>query len=110
MYWGIQLAYILLEGSGKYCFLIPGPAPEGYDYKGCFLDSSDRTLNGKLTKRYDLTPEICKDLCSGYKYFGLEYSKECFCGDELWKNVEEDELQCNMGCTGISITLRVKTV
>ena len=57
-------------------------------------------------KRYmnlpDLTPETCKDLCSGYKYFGLEFAQECYCGDDLSYEDEEDDLQCNMGCTGIS--------
>ena len=50
----------------------------------------------------DLTPETCKDLCSGYKYFGLETGNQCFCGDDLSYKDELDELKCNSRCTGIS--------
>ena len=49
----------------------------------------------------DLTPETCKDLCSGYKYFGLVYAKECYCGTAFRHKDEKDELECNRQCTGI---------
>jgi len=77
--------------------------PAGYDYKGCFYDkSSNRMLREQYYVRNDLTPDTCKDLCSGYKYFGVEYAKECFCGDYLRHKEEKDELQCNYQCPGNS--------
>ena len=59
----------------------------------------------KELKRYvdkpDLTPETCKDWCSGYKYFGLVYGIACHCGTDLRHKDEKDELECNYKCTGI---------
>ena len=84
-------------------FPIPDSTPAGYDYKGCFLDSQyERMLREKsyLTQS-DLTPETCKDLCAGYKYFGVANARDCYCGDDLKREEEKDELECNFACTGI---------
>jgi len=79
--------------------------PAGYDYKGCFYDNKNDRMLKELKSHVnepDLTPETCKDLCSGYKYFGLVYAKECYCGHGFRHKDEKDELECNRGCTGNS--------
>ena len=48
------------------------------------------------------TPAFCKKACSkeGYKYAGVEYSKQCFCGNELPSTVAPNQSECNMDCSG----------
>ena len=48
------------------------------------------------------TIEICKKLCfeKGYQYAGVEYSKECFCGNNVPKKVASQQTECNMNCSG----------
>lgn len=81
---------------------------KGWGYAGCAADGDPRTLADK-TSIYsagfgdDLTVEKCADWCAGFKYFGLEYSTQCFCGN----NVAADRVpqegilgNCNMKCKG----------
>ena len=50
-----------------------------------------------------MTPEKCNGMClkKSYTYFGVRYSKECWCGNEepsLYKRKAMSE--CDMLCTG----------
>ncbi|TGO57116.1 hypothetical protein BCON_0069g00100 [Botryotinia convoluta] len=72
-------------------------------YAGCFIDSSSPSA---LLFRTDLnsqnmTVEICVDFCkgNGYKYAGLEYYGECFCGASVG-GPQTSELNCSFPCTG----------
>ena len=48
-----------------------------------------------------MTLENCAAYCSGYKYFGTEYSQECYCGDAPDKSSTNASLSdCSMICTG----------
>ena len=48
--------------------------------------------------------ESCQTACAGFAYFGVEYSEECYCGDELnegsYKQPGDtpDETDCNLPC------------
>jgi hypothetical protein len=76
-------------------------------FVGCFADdASMRTFPFVPQLPPGITPdqmtvEVCQAACSGdgYKYFGLEFSRECYCGQSL-PTVTAD--QCNMPCTGNS--------
>jgi len=56
-----------------------------YRYLGCFKDQDGigRDLKGRDLILTSLTPDICADQCQpiGYPYFGLQFGKRCFCGD-----------------------------
>eukprot|EP01051_Picozoa_sp_SAG22_P004210 SAG22_NODE_220_length_14862_cov_73.769424_1_plen_1257_part_10 len=66
-------------------FLITQDA--GYDYIGCFADNTAgaRDLPFAADRVSGATvPEHaaqCLTLCTGYAYFGLQWSNECFCGN-----------------------------
>ena len=48
------------------------------DYQGCFTDSADnRALAPAELKDDEMTIELCAAFCSPYKFFGLEYGREC---------------------------------
>ncbi|KIM95067.1 hypothetical protein OIDMADRAFT_149202 [Oidiodendron maius Zn] len=72
-------------------------------YAGCFSDpSSPRGLlydSGLPTQ--NMTVEICVAFCKGneYKYAGLEYYGECFCGASV-NGVQLPESSCSYPCTG----------
>ncbi|XP_071145884.1 uncharacterized protein [Mytilus edulis] len=49
--------------------------------------------------------EMCKQLCMGNRYLGLQYSFECFCGNSLDNSGvynETTDSECNRGCLGNS--------
>ncbi|KAG0652200.1 WSC domain-containing [Hyphodiscus hymeniophilus] len=73
-------------------------------YAGCFTDPSspERALlydSGLDTQ--NMTVEKCVAFCKGndYKYAGLEYYGECFCGATV-NGPQIDNSQCTFPCTG----------
>ncbi|CAJ0588112.1 unnamed protein product [Cylicocyclus nassatus] len=73
---------------------------------GCFEDSKkDRALNGfAYDFKTDNSVEKCRSQCyrAGFIYYGLEYGRECFCGDTLTKP-KLDDLKCTeYRCSGNS--------
>ena len=75
-------------------------------YIGCFQDSgdpqglTDRDLSGFMTNSKDMTIEKCIQICSekGFKYAGLQYGIQCFCGNSYGKYGES--YSCNYVCSG----------
>jgi hypothetical protein len=50
-----------------------------------------------------MTIQVCAQYCLGlgHKMFGLEYSQECFCGDNRQAgSVAAPETECSMACAG----------
>ncbi|CAK7268451.1 Mitochondrial intermediate peptidase [Sporothrix epigloea] len=94
-----------------------------YAYRGCFLEINGlngtapgtRSLQGDTTDEVlpgDMTVAKCLAFCGGggsgtaYTYAGLEYARECWCGQELASlAVQELESQCDLPCDGDSGTL-----
>nr|XP_036588519.1 uncharacterized protein CTRU02_01571 [Colletotrichum truncatum]KAF6799892.1 hypothetical protein CTRU02_01571 [Colletotrichum truncatum] len=75
---------------------------------GCFADLVDgkRALNGRNTAADDMTVEKCAAFCSTYSLFGLEYGRECFCGNERdTSSKETSPTDCNFPCSGDSKAL-----
>ncbi|KAK6757437.1 hypothetical protein RB195_015328 [Necator americanus] len=73
---------------------------------GCFEDNKkDRALSGFAYEfKSDNSVEKCRSTCyrAGFIYFGLEFGRECFCGDTLTKS-SLDETRCTeYRCTGNS--------
>lgn len=71
-----------------------------YRYIHCGADSpTDRVLKGAYTSAADMTIEKCAASCSEYTYFGLEYGRECFCGNS-YTGVEKPKADCHYRCSG----------
>ncbi|TGO59046.1 hypothetical protein BOTNAR_0170g00230 [Botryotinia narcissicola] len=75
----------------------------GFVYAGCFIDQSSPSalLFRTDLKSQNMTVEICVDFCkgNGYKYAGLEYYGECFCGASVG-GPQTYESNCSFPCTG----------
>ena len=75
-------------------------------YVGCFKDegetrgTSGRDLSGHFVFDRDMTIDLCVFLCrnKGYKYAGVQYSKECFCGNNY--GIYGVATNCNYLCSG----------
>lgn len=75
----------------------------GTGYIGCYTDCGSRMLAAKYIKNMrDLSLGKCKSICKGYKYLGLQYAQECWCGNKMntvsFHRVPDNE--CNMPCSG----------
>lgn len=82
--------------------VVPSTGP--YNYSGCYTEGNGvRALGDQATATPDMTVQSCATYCSGYTYFGLEYSNECYCGNSFGtgsvKTIEDD---CSMNCAGNS--------
>ena len=91
-----------------------GPAPDtanlpsGWAYDGCYVDGAQgRILSVQQPDSDSLTIESCINTCTtnGYSVAGLEYSKQCFCGNKVINGgVQASDSvassQCHMPCSG----------
>jgi hypothetical protein len=79
---------------------------ESAAYLGCFTDTGDphsldgRDMSGIWLKDSSMTIEQCVSYCGskGYKYAGLQYSRQCFCDNDYGAFGPSDN--CNMECSG----------
>ncbi|KAL2760534.1 hypothetical protein ACRALDRAFT_2095766 [Sodiomyces alcalophilus JCM 7366] len=82
----------------------PAFAGDDFVWLGCWTEpvaAGARALDGPTTASDDMSNEVCAEFCDGFAYFGTEYGRECFCGDEIHEGSEElDEEECNMRCSG----------
>ncbi len=70
-----------------------------FSYKSCWTDNTgDRSLKAVDYRTDDMTIEKCVERCAEYLYFGLEYSRECYCGNELGSQLAP--AKCGMLCMG----------
>ncbi|CAM9430791.1 unnamed protein product [Ectocarpus fasciculatus] len=72
---------------------------------GCYLDvRHDRLLRSDMTESEHMTPAVCGAFCGegGSEVFSLQYSTECWCGDEASFSgaVEADDSLCDYECAG----------
>ncbi|XP_050537386.1 uncharacterized protein LOC126903300 isoform X2 [Daktulosphaira vitifoliae] len=75
-------------------------------YIGCYEESADNRIFNGYSKSFPVnTPSFCTKLCfkKGFKYAGVTYKSECFCGDQppnesTFSKVEDN--QCNTKCSG----------
>uniref|UniRef100_A0A0K8T3A9 WSC domain-containing protein n=1 Tax=Lygus hesperus TaxID=30085 RepID=A0A0K8T3A9_LYGHE len=81
------------------------PGTDQLYFMGCFYDNgNNRLMKGAMQKfKGTLTVEICRIYCKTkrMRYFGLEYSNQCFCSVEEPLLEEEAAFnECNMKCAG----------
>ncbi|KAL8735064.1 MAG: hypothetical protein Q9181_002948 [Wetmoreana brouardii] len=83
------------------------PISPSYASQGCYTEATKgRALIGKTYYDNALTIEKCATACNGYNYFGLEYYRECYCGDDLQDgSVPASSTECKYACTGDSSEL-----
>ncbi|PSN71804.1 heme peroxidase [Corynespora cassiicola Philippines] len=81
-----------------------GPSFPGYNYTGCITDRVDsRSLTAKSQAVDTNSWATCAQFCDGYQYFGVEYGRECYCGDRLLSDPEtRPDSECTMTCSGNS--------
>jgi hypothetical protein len=72
----------------------------------CGIDSvSSRVLKGAYQSADGrLTAELCASACAAYTYFGLEFGKECFCGND-YTGSPASPADCTVRCDGNSAQL-----
>ncbi|KAK2042793.1 WSC domain-containing protein [Colletotrichum somersetense] len=80
------------------------PQANGYKFLGCQTEGANgRALTGKFTAADTMTVEDCASFCSidGWRFMGLEYGRECFCGSSTNAGSVPASLdECNMLCVG----------
>jgi len=99
--------YYPVVGDGK-----SAPAPAGQTsyikkhmpaaaYKGCFKDAVDRDLP-KLGRADGaiITRQEAQRLCAGYKYYGIQYTNQLFCGNSFGKHGSRDDCSCGEANVG----------
>ncbi|KAF8476774.1 WSC domain-containing protein [Kalaharituber pfeilii] len=73
-------------------------------WEGCFTEVAGRAVAGYgFSNSTSMTVEMCVKGCGerGWTVAGLEYARECWCGNEVKKeSVLVVEKECNMLCTG----------
>lgn len=80
--------------------------PLGWAYEGCYNDMYPTTRALSLKQPYDpnLTVQACVWSCYqlGYSISGLEYSKQCFCGNDILNGgtLADWDFDCNRPCSG----------
>ena len=72
-----------------------------YIWYGCQTEATGaRALDDKVPfTGTAVTLESCESYCAGYKYFGTEYSDECYCGNTFNAgSVSASNADCSMTC------------
>lgn len=69
---------------------------------GCMTESPQgRTLSGKGFGSDDMSLELCESSCLGYQFWGVEYGRECYCGNSLRDGTEQvADGSCDKICSG----------
>ncbi len=78
------------------------PQIPGYDFAGCYTEATNmRALTGSAYFDDLMTVEKCASACAGFKHFGVEYGRECYCGNNLnVGSVEAQLTDCSFSCPG----------
>lgn len=76
--------------------------PSGYVYFGCQTEGTGVRALGSAASASDLmTVEMCQASCAAYAYFGVEYGRECYCGNSLAaSSIAAPKTDCNVPCMG----------
>ncbi|KAL8924412.1 MAG: hypothetical protein Q9208_004020, partial [Pyrenodesmia sp. 3 TL-2023] len=82
--------------------VVTNPAPSTYSAEGCYTEATTgRALSGKSFYDNAMTTAKCASACAGFDLFGLEYYRECYCGNRLQAgSVAAPSAECKYPCTG----------
>ncbi|KAF8421833.1 WSC domain-containing protein [Tirmania nivea] len=75
-------------------------AVANFTYQGCYSEAtSGRALSQKYISSVNVDVQFCADYCKAYTYFGVEYGRECYCGDTLAAtSTKKPDTDCDMFC------------
>ena len=78
------------------------PQIPGYEFTGCYTEATNaRALTGSAYFNDLMTVEKCANACAQFKYFGIEYGRECYCGNSINDGSVEAQLEdCSFACPG----------
>ena len=82
-----------------------------FEQGGCFEETNPRLLPGQAGKweawmkgedgKPNNSPANCKKFCEGFRYYGVQYTNQCFCGNNLHGDLKMmPESQCSQVCPG----------
>ncbi|KAG9003868.1 hypothetical protein FRB90_011102 [Tulasnella sp. 427] len=81
----------------------PPTLPSGWSYIACFGEPfSGRMLATKVAETSTMTQGDCINRCvaAGYTYAGMQYAKECWCGNTLSGATALSDSSCSAKCAG----------
>ncbi|KID80411.1 uncharacterized protein G6M90_00g009650 [Metarhizium brunneum] len=74
-----------------------------WNFQGCWTEATHgRALTSRAYADDNMTLESCAKFCHDLAYFGVEYGRECYCGDKLQAGSVRADNQddCNFLCPG----------
>eukprot|EP01064_Diplonema_japonicum_P016060 TRINITY_DN24084_c0_g1_i1.p1 TRINITY_DN24084_c0_g1~~TRINITY_DN24084_c0_g1_i1.p1 ORF type:complete len:652 (+),score=56.36 TRINITY_DN24084_c0_g1_i1:51-2006(+) len=96
-----------LDSSKLVVYSVPTPPPtpaptSAPTHLGCFKTYRARFLPKHVYRGSSNTPTSCAERCSdkGYSYAGVEYGRECWCGNSIARSIKTATKECNKKCTG----------
>ncbi|KAM0738544.1 hypothetical protein ACQRIT_006281 [Beauveria bassiana] len=80
----------------------PAAVGQEWEFHGCYTEGDGvRALDNRSYSDNEMTLGDCSRFCSGFAFFGLEYGRECYCGNTFNGGaVETSESECSMLCPG----------
>jgi len=77
-----------------------------FTYLGCYEDSIQNRVLDDVTVSSDLmTIATCAKICQSFRYYGVEFSSYCFCGNTWKRNPAAKSSNCNWTCKGDANTI-----
>jgi hypothetical protein len=99
----LSLVFAILLATAMAASVSINPGPPGWHSLGCYSDNvQGRALPYGVPVvggASNMTVAGCASACSSYTYWGLEYSQECFCGNNITSPVINSTI-CGMPCRG----------
>ncbi|ELQ37188.1 hypothetical protein M0657_004522 [Pyricularia oryzae] len=73
-----------------------------WSFQECRTEATEgRALTGNAYFDDAMTLEACASACTAFTFFGVEYGRECYCGDSFGEgSVEAAETDCSFPCPG----------
>lgn len=80
------------------------PSIGPFNYTSCYTEgTTGRALTAFALADNSITLQTCAGNCTDYNYFGVEYSRECYCGNSLSAgSIPATDSRCTMKCSGNS--------
>ncbi|KAM7191558.1 putative fungistatic metabolite [Naviculisporaceae sp. PSN 640] len=78
------------------------PTVGNFNWLGCRTEATGmRALSGATYAADTMTLESCRAFCAAFTYFGVEYARECYCGNTLnTGSVAAPASDCSFTCSG----------
>jgi hypothetical protein len=74
-----------------------------YTFQGCYTEATiGRALSSKTYASDTMTLETCAAFCTEFQWFGVEYRRECYCGNapNTGSILAANQGDCNLLCIG----------